>query len=175
MKKSNIDGMHVYLFRHGQKGSTPYSDPDLTELGHLQARTLAEKIRDHAFIAGTHFVASPRLRAQSTLRVAALQCQSPVRVDTGLDQRESYESAVDFRTRISDFIQALPKMFDESAVVYLCTHHDWIEEALSLIPADTDLLDTKYWSWNPAQYAFFKVNNGLWELQSFDKIPLPSK
>jgi broad specificity phosphatase PhoE len=169
-KKSNIAGMNVYLFRHGQKGSTPLSDPDLTEYGYQQSRALAEKIREGDFLPGTQFLASPRLRAQSTLRMAALLCQVPLRIEPTLDQRESYESAEDFRTRISELIHSLTKLYSGNDTVYLCTHHDWVEEALSLIPADVDLLDSKYWSWSPAQFAHFKVKDGVWEFLKFDKV-----
>lgn len=162
--------MNVYLFRHGQKGSSPISEPDLTEFGHQQARTIAERIRLGEFLPGSHFLVSPRLRAQSTLRAAALYCKVSPRIEKTLDQREGYESAEQFRTRIAGFVSSLEKLHKPDDTVYICTHHDWIEEALSIIPADTDLLDSKYWSWNPAQFAYFKINNGLWELKKFDKV-----
>jgi broad specificity phosphatase PhoE len=169
-KKSNIARMNVYLFRHGQKGFSPFAEPDLTDAGHKQATVIAERIRSGTLLPGTQFLVSPRVRAQSTLRPAALFCKVTPKIVEALNQREGFESAEQFRSRIADFIRTLEKNYAETDTVYLCTHHDWIEEALSLIPADTDLLDSKYWSWNSAQFAQFKVTNGLWELKSFDKI-----
>jgi broad specificity phosphatase PhoE len=169
-KKSNIARMNVYLFRHGQKGFSPLAEPDLTDDGHKQAAVIAERIRSGTFLPGTQFLVSPRLRAQSTLRPAALFCKVTPKIAKALDQREGFESTEQFRSRIADFIRTLEKSYTKTDTVYLCTHHDWIEEALSLIPADIDLLDSKYWSWSSAQFAQFKVTNGLWELKSFDKI-----
>ncbi|RYZ81505.1 MAG: phosphoglycerate mutase, partial [Proteobacteria bacterium] len=60
--------MEVYLLRHGQKDSVPFADPDLTPFGHQQARQLSDLVRRSEFANGTQFLASPRLRAQSTLR-----------------------------------------------------------------------------------------------------------
>lgn len=119
---------------------------------------------------GSHFLASPRLRAQSTLRPAALFCQQKIQIDDRLDQRESYESAEAFRLRIAELLQFVTNEFASTDTVYLCTHHDWIEESLSVIPADTDLLDSKYWSWHPAQYAHFEVSDGLWKLKAFSQV-----
>lgn len=162
--------MNVYLFRHGQKSSSPLSEPDLTEYGHQQAARIAERIRAGSFLPGTLFLASPRLRAQSTLRVAADYCKKKPEVVQALDQREGYESAEQFRNRIAAFINSFEKTYAAEKTVYLCTHHDWIEEALSLIPADTDLLDSKYWSWSSAQFAQFQITNGLWEIKNFAQV-----
>lgn len=162
--------MKVYLFRHGQKNSLPFEDPDLTAFGHQQASKLAELIRSGTLLKGTQFLASPRIRAQSTLRPASELCKVSLQVVSDLDQRTSYESADSFRARIAQTLNALEKKFTKQDVVYLCSHHDWIEESLSLIPADTDLLDSRYWSWRPAQYMQFEVVDGLWHLKNFNKV-----
>ncbi|WP_413288276.1 histidine phosphatase family protein [Bdellovibrio sp. HCB337] len=162
--------MKVYLFRHGQKNSLPFEDPDLTAFGHQQANKLAELIRNGDLLKGTQFLASPRIRAQSTLRPASALCEASLQVISDLDQRTSYESAEAFRARINQTLNSLEKKFSSHDVVYLCSHHDWIEESLSLIPADTDLLDSRYWSWRPAQYMQFEVVDGLWHLKNFNKV-----
>ncbi|MGZ3744901.1 MAG: histidine phosphatase family protein [Pseudobdellovibrionaceae bacterium] len=164
--------MKVYLFRHGQKESFPFEDPDLTSFGHQQAIQLANLIRSGDLCKGTHFLSSPRLRAQSTFKPAAELCGSPLQVTAALDQRTAYESAEVFRSRIQHLLNSLPENFSEKDVVYLCSHHDWIEESLSLIPADTDLLSPPYWSWRPAQYMYFEVVDGLWTLKHFNRIEL---
>lgn len=162
--------MKVYLFRHGQKNSLPFEDPDLTAFGHQQASKLAELIRSGDLLKGTQFLASPRIRAQSTLRPASVLCHTNLQVVSDLDQRTSYESAEAFRARIGQTLNSLEKKFETHDVVYLCSHHDWIEESLSLIPADTDLLDSRYWSWRPAQYMQFEIIDGLWHLKNFNKV-----
>jgi broad specificity phosphatase PhoE len=162
--------MKVYLFRHGQKDSMPLGDPDLTGVGHQQARKLAELINSGELLRGTQFLASPRIRAQSTLTPAARACHNSVQVLSDLDQREVYESSEVFRARIQQLLSSLEKKFSPNDVVYLCTHHDWIEESLSVIPADTDLLDSRYWSWRPAQYMHFEVIDGLWLLRQFKQV-----
>ena len=162
--------MKVYLFRHGQKDSFPYEDPDLTSFGHQQAGKLAELIRSGSLLKGTQFLASPRKRAQSTLGPAAGLCKAPVQILSDLDQRATYESSEVFRARIQQILHSLENKFSANDVIYLCSHHDWIEESLSVIPADTDLTDPRYWSWRPAQYMHFEVINGLWVLKHFNKV-----
>ncbi len=162
--------MKVYLFRHGQKDSSPLRDPDLTKGGHEQARRVAELISSGDFFRGTRFLASPRLRAQSTLLPAAQLCQSQVQIVSDLDQREPFETSEVFQARIQQFLLSLENKFSQRDVVYLCTHHDWIEDSLSLIPADTDLLETRYWNWSPAQFMEFDIVEGLWHLRRFDRI-----
>jgi len=162
--------MKVYLFRHGQKDSLPFEDPDLTGFGHQQASKLAELIRRGELLKGTHFLASPRLRAQNTLRPASALCQSEMQVVSDLDQRTTFETSESFRARIGQLLNSIEKKFTQDDVIYLCSHHDWIEESLSIIPADTDLLDSRYWSWRPAQYMQFEVIEGLWHLKNFNRI-----
>lgn len=162
--------MKVYLFRHGQKNSFPLENPDLTGLGHQQAAALAEQIRAGALLRGTRFLASPRLRAQNTLKPASELCQSPLQVVSFLDQKTAYETGEAFRDRIRLFLDTVEKNSSSEDVVYLCSHHDWIEESLSLIPADTDLLEPRYWNWRPAQYMQFDVVGGLWHLKNFNRI-----
>lgn len=162
--------MKVYLFRHGQKDSQPFEDPDLTGFGHQQATKLAELICNGTLLKGTQFLASPRKRAQSTLNPAATFCEAPIQVISGLDQRTTFENSDAFRSRIQQTVNSLEKKFSNNDVIYLCSHHDWIEESLSLIPSDTDLLDPRYWSWRPAQYMHFEVVDGLWILKNFNKV-----
>lgn len=164
--------MKVYLFRHGQKDTTPLGDPDLTSYGHSQAKKLAEAMQKGDLLPGTQFVSSPKARAQSTLRPASQLRTTNLQVTTALDQREGLETADEFRVRIQQLINNLDKKFAADDVVYLCTHHDWIEESMTLIPSDTDLLDMKYWRWYPAQYMHFEIHEGIWHLKKFDRIDL---
>lgn len=164
--------MKVYLFRHGQKDTQPFEDPDLTGFGHQQAARLAELIRTGSLLNGTQFLASPRKRAQSTLGPAAALCQVPLQILSDLDQRAPFESRDSFRARIQQSLNSLEKKFADDDVVYLCSHHDWIEESLSVIPADTDLLEPRYWSWKPAQYMHFEIQEGLWILKNFNRVEL---
>lgn len=162
--------MKVYLFRHGQKDTLPFEDPDLTGFGHQQANKLAELIRNGVLLPGTQFLASPRKRAQSTLSPAAALCEAQLQIVSDLDQRTSFENSDIFRARIQQLLHSLEKKFSANDVIYLCSHHDWIEESLSVIPSDSDLLDPRYWSWRPAQFMHFEVHDGLWILKKFDKV-----
>ncbi len=162
--------MNVYLFRHGQKDSLPIEDPDLTSLGRQQAAQLVELMREGDLLKGTQFLTSPRIRAQNTFRFAAKFCKSPLQVTSDLDQRAPSENSNAFRARVQNLLDTLGEKFTKNDVVYLCSHHDWIEESISMIPADTDLLTPVYWSWAPAQYMHFEVINGLWILKTFSRI-----
>ena len=164
--------MNLYLFRHGQKNAVPFADPDLTAQGFAQSKKLAETIARGELLRGTVFLASPRLRAQNTLKLAAELCAAPVQVVSDLDQRENFETGETFRARVQQFLLSIENKFSQKDVVYVCTHHDWIEESLSAIPADVDLLDVKYWSWNTVQFMHFEINDGLWQLRRFDRISL---
>jgi broad specificity phosphatase PhoE len=162
--------MNVYLFRHGQKDSLPFEDPDLTSFGHQQATKLAELIRNGGLFKGTQFLTSPRIRAQSTFRPAAQFCGSPLQVTNDLDQRTTFETREAFHARIQQLLASFENIFSKEDVIYLCTHHDWIEESLSVIPADTDLLEPLFWSWRPAQYMHFEIVDRLWILKTFNRI-----
>lgn len=165
--------MKVYLFRHGQKDSQPFiTDPDLTSFGHQQARKLAEMIRQGELLHGTQFIASPRKRAQSTLAPAAEYCQIHLQTLNDLDQRTHFETAEAFHARIQQVLNSLEKKFSAKDVIYLCSHHDWIEDALTLIPSDTDLINSNYCSWAPAQFMHFEIRDGLWILKTYNKVEL---
>lgn len=148
----------------------PFNDPDLTSFGHQQAAKLAELIRQGELLKGTQFLTSPRKRAQSTLAPAAEYCQSRLQVLSDLDQRAHFETAESFNSRIQQVLGSLEKKYRSEDVIYLCSHHDWIEDALTLIPSDTQLVDGRFCSWQPAQFMHFEIHDGLWLLKNYNKV-----
>ncbi len=49
-------------------------------------------------------------------------------------------------------------------VHFICTHYDWIEEALTLINSDKNLNSFEYSGWSPAQFLVFEVSDGSWKV-----------
>lgn len=84
-----------------------------------------------------------------------------------LDERQNSESPLQFTKRVKNFLTFISS---QTGTVYLCSHLDWIEEALREIPGDTDLLQDKYQHWAPGQFMTFEVTSQLWHLGKFGSI-----
>jgi hypothetical protein len=55
----------------------------------------------------------------------------------------------------------------------MCSHYDWVIEAMAVIPADTDLTKDEFSHWTPCQYAAFHVNpEGVFEHLELKRISL---
>lgn len=80
----------ILLVRHGEAAKSPRdADPDLTELGHRQARVLAERYaRANRF----SLVSSPKARAQQTARPLAELWQAPVAIEDAVIEIPSPEN-----------------------------------------------------------------------------------
>lgn len=156
--------MRALLFRHAEKDNFAAADPALSAKGHKQASRLIQLIEQGVLPTPTRLLASPKLRARQTLEKIAEKLDLEVQVISELNERQASETRDQFERRIK---QALLKLEGLSGVVYFVTHLDWIEEALVKIQSDTDLLDSQYQYWPPAQSMEFEIHDGLWSLKKF--------
>lgn len=158
--------MNVILFRHAQKGLTPFDNPHLTQDGFAQAEAIAAAVLENKLPVPTEIWVSEKIRTTQTLQVVARQYKISCEEKHQLDLRRESETQKTFRTRVENLIQQLSVTNQKDSsleAIYLCTHYDWIEEAMSVIPSDTDLTTFHFSHWGPAQYAQFQIENGLWK------------
>ena len=114
---------------------------------------------------------SPKIRTGQTLQALSQNFNLPLEVKIELDLRSNLEQRTEFKNRVLNFIESLSRTsltqengMDSDRCVFICTHYDWIEEAMALIPADRDLITFEYTHWAPAHYIHFKLENGLWQV-----------
>lgn len=88
MKASEIV-TRILLIRHGEAAKGPgIADPVLTELGHHQARKLAEQLAESAPLA---LVSSPKLRAQQTAQPIADKWRQSIAIEEAVIEIPSPE------------------------------------------------------------------------------------
>ena len=158
--------MKLVLLRHAQKGITPFDDPHLTDSGFLQSEALADLVQKNILPAPTHLWASPKIRTTQTLSATAEIFKISIQKNELLDLRSAHETAEHFRKRIQELLSHLDErsISHSHEVHYLCTHYDWIEEAITLINADKDLNSFEFSHWSPTQYIVFEVQELLWRV-----------
>ena len=87
---------------------------------------------------------------------------------TELNVRSYSENNLQFRARVQKFLNFLDsksiKPEHRHEVHFICTHYDWIEEAMTLIQCDKNLNSFEYASWSPAQYLVFELQDQTWHL-----------
>jgi len=155
--------MLVVLIRHGHKGHLPFQDPELTPQGFDQALHLAELATSGIIPPPTHCWYSDKIRTRQTLSEVILKF-NPVCTETKmLSTRMTTQTQTDFRKNVQDFItllnqKATAKKADQKIEVHFaCTHFDWIEESLSMIPCDQDLNSFQFANWSPGQFLIFEL------------------
>ncbi len=159
--------MDILLFRHGQKDLTPFDDPHLTAEGFRQADNIAELVLKKLLPAPTELWVSEIIRTHQTLAALSKMLNIPTVKKPELNLREDGELRHSFQKRVHKLIEQLSVSAGKSSVsscMYLCTHYDWIEEAMALIPSDTDLSTFEFAHWAPAHYVQFKIEAGLWKV-----------
>lgn len=156
--------MLVYIFRHAHKSSTPWDNPPLSSVGFEQADRLVEDIDNARIPQPTRLFCSPKIRAVQSFQPLSQNQGLELNVHTSLDERQPHESAEIFKNRVSEFLRDLDRADWQKESIFICSHLDWIEEALILIPSSDDLLGLH--QWNPISYAGFTVQEGLWKLKS---------
>ncbi len=157
--------MVIFIFRHGHKAFSIDNDPPLSPKGFEQAMYLNQLIADKKIPLATHCWVSDKKRTFQTLEKVIDQHQLIAHKKSDLNYREAKENTVQFRQRIQKFLRELSTRAKESEIHYICTHYDWIEEAMPLINCDKDLGSYEYASWSPGQYlAFDLVDQNFYKL-----------
>ena len=168
--------MQLILLRHAHKGLTPAADPELSAPGFKQALKLVEVIEQKKIPPPTKCWVSEKIRTKQTIEAASQKYKSAVESSDLLNLRSFSETAAEFHLRIKKMITMVNKtaadLKSEAQTHYLCTHYDWIEEALVFIPSPTDLTSYEFASWAPAQYIHFEILDSLWSVKAKGAIPV---
>lgn len=163
--------MKIYVFRHAQKASDFSGDPDLTPEGHAQASRLLDKVLKEEIPRPTELWVSPKKRTHSTFRPLAQHLGLPLLTQEALLEQKSDETMSDFRNRVQNLLNSLSSK--EDAVLFLCSHYDWVVEAMLLAPADKDLSGVEFSHWSPCQYVGFQINSeGVFEFIELKRVSL---
>lgn len=155
-----MHNMKLYLFRHGEKASPFHPNPPLSEFGMQQAMALSEKVQIKELPRPQYIWASPRLRSQQSFQALSDSTGVRMEVRADLDERQMSETHLEFRERITSFLRHAEI---QNGVIFACSHADWLEAVLALIPCDTDLDREIHSHWSPLQYVALQLNNGIFE------------
>lgn len=155
--------MQIVLLRHAQKGLTPYSDPELTSEGNSQAQALYRMVENLQLPIPTHLWVSEKIRTRQTLEPIQKSYLLTFQQTESLDLRGNSETSADFRKRIQKFLNSFEVDVTKNETHYLCTHYDWIEEAMTLINCDKDLNSFEFSHWAPGQFLNLTVTNSVWK------------
>lgn len=163
--------MKIYFFRHAQKAVDFSGDPDLTTEGYAQAHKLLEKVLKNELPMPTQLWVSPKKRTHSTFRPLANELHLQLQTQDALLEQQNDETAIDFRHRVRNLLEKAGTKSDE--VIFMCSHYDWVIEALAVVPSDTDFSDSDYQHWSPTQYAGFEISSeGIFKFIEFKRISL---
>jgi phosphohistidine phosphatase SixA len=160
--------MKFVLFRHAHKGFTPFEDPELSPRGFQQATKILALVRTNLLPKPTELFVSPRRRTSQTFYPLSRELQISFSVSDLLDQRKENENLQQFRLRIAQFIEGFSDRTTlANKTVFVCTHYDWIEEAMSLINCDRNLDSFEFSHWAPAQYLVLELVAAETQLWSY--------
>ncbi len=153
--------MKIYIFRHAQKEFSFSNDPELSAEGHSQASQLLTQILNKNLPTPTELWASPKKRAHSTLSPLAKHLCLSIKTSKALNEHQSRESTQDFHSRIEEVLHSVStpaKTDSPDQIIFMCSHYDWLLEAMNLIESNTDLSQSKFTHWEPCQYVGFEVD-----------------
>lgn len=158
--------MKLLIFRHAEREKLGTTNPPLTRKGRAQADSLASLIATHQIAMPTRLISSPLLRAQMTFTPAAEKLQLPLKIEQELNERQAAENASTFNLRVKSYLDKLARL---QGTVFICTHLDWLEQALLQLHCDTDLSQDRYQShWQPGAYLELQLESisrqAFWQL-----------
>lgn len=154
--------MKICLIRHGSRDIISGSDGSLNANGREQAASLVARLQPQGnLLKPTQLFASPKKRAKETLTPMSEKLQLPLQIVSVLDERSAEETSVQFRSRVRQFLDSLPQKYKPNDVLYLCTHADWLEEAMIVMPTDLHEEITER-SFSVSELRAFEFEDGLW-------------
>lgn len=169
----------LILLRHAEKGITPFEDPQLTQKGLQQAENLLSEVQRQRLPIPTQLWASTKIRTSQTLQPTAQHFHLRPETTNLLNLRQSNESPSQFRERIEIFCKKMALSAAENLTAstshFVCTHYDWIEEAMTLINCDKDLNTFEFLHWAPAQYVVFEIPSSISEPWKFIRLGTSTK
>jgi len=130
--------MKLIFLRHASRDPHPLHESGLNRVGQQQAADLAAWFSQPANeLKPTLLLSSPRKRAQETLKPSAAKLLLEVETRVELDERQDQETGTQFTKRVQTAIENIRLFAQANDVVVICTHFDWLETAMSLMP-DSD-------------------------------------
>ena len=155
--------MKITLLRHGKRDLTTSSDGSLNETGQKLALELPSRLEPQGkFPRPTHLICSPKRRARETLSPLSEHLAINLKTEPLLDERQNTEASVEFRDRVKNFFVNLPKQYTPQDVVYLCSHADWLEEAIISLPSDIPEVYAES-GFACGEMKTFELNDGHWK------------
>lgn len=166
--------MKLVLLRHATRDTMSLQslqndteNPPLNSLGHGQAEALVRALSPLGPLPNPQeLLASPKKRAQETLKPLATYSNLDLKIDARLDERQNGESGKTFENRIRSLLQEINSRAQagEKSCIWLCSHLDWLEGVLLFL--DSDLSDAQLaLPWSTCSYRIFDFHDGLWRLQ----------
>jgi len=148
--------MTLILLRHGEKANilSDHAETYLSAKGCLQAISLVRQVELGLLPSPSHLLSSEVERTTETLQPLADRFLIQVLKKKEFDLQDYRESSSQFRVRVTRGLTYLTS-FEDEAVVYACSHQDWLHEAMSLI--STQEPSNHLNSWPTARYVIFKV------------------
>lgn len=145
-------------------------DGGLSRSGFDQAEKLVREIEPGGLLPQpTILLASPKKRARQTLHPVAAALGLAVVVKSVLDERRTGETGDAFRERIKAWSEMMVKELAADDVVWACTHMDWLEEAMLLLPSDLSELEIAS-GFSPAECQIFSIEDGFWRAEARTRI-----
>jgi broad specificity phosphatase PhoE len=164
--------MKVVILRHATRSPSGMGDSPLNATGLLQARKLATELLSPLgpLPHPTHLWASPKTRAQQTLTPLSETTGLELRTDVRLDERHQDETTQEFTKRIREILSEVSRLSSTpETCVYLCSHLDWLEEAMPLLDSDMNDHETAM-PFSTAEFRIFRLQGELgrqlWKLKT---------
>lgn len=149
--------MFVFFFRHGDRLAG--NDSLLSPIGQKQATGLPAFLSESKIIIPAELWVSPKKRARQTFEILASEKNLRCEVVNELDERSSKETAIQFRKRVQAVIDRIPSVDRD---LFICSHFDWLEEAMVLIP-DQGRLQIANFHWPAGGFVGFEVEDENWK------------
>jgi len=159
--------MKILLFRHAEKIFSASGNPPLSERGIRQAQKIPKLVESGKFPKPDLLLSSPKLRALQTLKPTSDFFKIEIRQMKELDERLTSENSTQYFQRVQNMIQWVGH---QNRNILMVTHFDWLEEAMTAIPCDTDLSHERYHAWGSAHYMSFNLQGDLWLFNEFSGV-----
>jgi broad specificity phosphatase PhoE len=156
--------MRLVLFRHGHKQFSMDNDPSLSDRGYIQATHLLDLVEKKQLPLPTQCWFSEKKRTFETLSALDQIPNIQWLKKSHLNERTPKEDTSQFQSRISSALKEFTKSATPNEVLFICTHYDWIEDAMSLIPCDKNLTSFEFINWAPGQYIEFDYYDDLFHV-----------
>lgn len=168
--------MTFFLFRHAEKSRGTDNNPLLSPAGLQQAEALLKLVKDGKLPQPQRLWVSPKVRTHQTFAPLSRHFKISLEQREELEERQPHESNSEFRERIRSLVEEISQseLKNSSDCVFMCSHMDWTEQAMSIIPCDTNLTSGEYSYWAPAQYLGFQRQGPLFELIQAGAVSKPS-